>query len=212
MFLLGAAMFGSLILFPLYWQNVRHYSVIDTGLLSAPQGLGMALVMPIVGRLADRQGGGRLALIGVVLTTIFTIPLALIGAHTSVAFLSAMMLMRGVGIAFGFVPTMTAAFASLKHSELSDATPQLNVLMRVGGSIGTAVLAVVLQRETTHASSAAAAASGFGAAFWWALGMTAVAVLPCVWLLRAERRARAAKAENMEHVAIETGAVAEALA
>jgi EmrB/QacA subfamily drug resistance transporter len=212
MFLLGAGMFGSLILFPLYWQEVRHESVIHTGLLSAPQGLGMALMMPFAGNLVNRYGGGVLALLGVIVTTVFTIPLALVGDHTSIVYLSAMMFLRGTGIAFGFVPIMTAAFASLDRSELSDATPQLNVLMRVGGSIGTAVLAVVLERATADAHTAAAAASGFGTAFWWALGMTALAVIPCAVLMRAERRARTAHSEDVEQVAVESGAVAEALA
>ena len=56
------------------------------------------------------------------------------------------MFIRGMGIGFAFMPAMAAAFAALDRSELADATPQLNVLQRVGGSIGTAVLAVVLQR------------------------------------------------------------------
>ncbi len=151
MFCLGAALFGGMILLPLYWQGIRHESVVDTGLLTAPQGLGMALVMPLAGRLTDRFGGGPLALFGVIVTTITTIPFGLIGAHTSVAYLSVAMLLRGAGIGFAFMPAMTAAFASLERSELSDATPQLNVLQRVGGSIGTAVLAVVLQRALADA-------------------------------------------------------------
>ena len=53
MFCLGAALFGGMILLPLYWQGIRHESVLDTGLLTAPQGLGMALVMPLAGQ-ADR--------------------------------------------------------------------------------------------------------------------------------------------------------------
>ena len=61
--------------------------------------------------------------------------------------------MRGVGIGFSFMPAMTAAFASLAPEQLSDATPQLNVLQRIGGAIGTAVLAVVLQRASGHAPS-----------------------------------------------------------
>ena len=215
MFLLGAGMFGSMVLFPLYWQQIRHESVIDTGLLSAPQGLGMALVMPLAGNLVNRYGGGVLALIGVAVTTVFTVPLALVGAHTSIVYLSATMFLRGTGIAFAFVPVMTAAFASLDRSELSDATPQLNVLMRIGGSIGTAVLAVVLERATAGTHTLSAAASGFGSAFWWALGMTAVALIPCALLMRAERRARriqyAAEREH-EHDAPDAGAVAEALA
>jgi MFS family permease len=173
----------------------------------------MALVMPVAGNLVNRYGGGVLAVIGVTVTTLFTVPLALVGAHTAVLYLVLMMFFRGLGIGFSFVPIMTAAFASLDRSELSDATPQLNVLMRIGGSIGTAVLAVVLERATAHTSSLGAAASGFGTAFWWALGMTALAVIPSLVLMRAERRARVAhRGAQHEHEALESGAVAEALA
>ncbi len=208
MFCLGAAMFGSLILLPLYWQGVRHESVLDTGLLTAPQGLGMALVMPLSGRLTDRFGGGPLALLGTTWTALLTIPFALIGAHTSIAWLSVAMLLRGGGIGFSFMPAMTAAFAALRRSELPDATPQLNVLMRVGGSIGTAVLAVVLQRALIGVHTLSGAASAYGAAFWFGTGITALAIIPCLVLLRAERAARRAGAT--EEVPAE--ALAEAVA
>src|ERR1700684_3650748 len=62
---LGAALFGAMILVPLYYQEVRHESVILTGLLTGPQGVGMLLVMPLAGRFSDRFGGGRVALAGV---------------------------------------------------------------------------------------------------------------------------------------------------
>jgi EmrB/QacA subfamily drug resistance transporter len=191
MFCLGGALFGSMILLPLYWQEIRHESVVDTGLLTAPQGLGMALVMPLAGKLSDRWGGGPLALFGVVVTTLAAIPFGLIGAHTPIVGLSIAMLIRGMGIGFAFMPAMAAAFASLERSELADATPQLNVLQRVGGSIGTAVLAVVLQRALSGTHTLAAAASAYGTAFWAAGGLTALAIVPCIILLRAERAARA---------------------
>ena len=193
MFCLGAALFGGMILLPLYWQEVRHESVVNTGLLTAPQGLGMALVMPLAGKLTDRLGGGPLALFGVIMTTITTIPFGMIGAHTPVAVLSVAMFLRGMGIGFAFMPAMAAAFASLKRSELPHATPQLNVLQRVGGSIGTAVLAVVLQQELTGVHTSAGAANAFGTAFWVSAGLTALAIVPCIILLRAEQAARAAK-------------------
>jgi MFS family permease len=193
MFCLGAALFGGMILLPLYWQGVRHESVVDTGLLTAPQGLGMALVMPLAGKLTDRYGGGPLALLGVVITTVMTIPFGLVGAHTSVAWLSVAMLARGMGIGFAFMPAMSAAFASLERSELSDATPQLNVLQRVGGSIGTAVLAVVLQRALIGAHTVSGRAAAYGTAFWWSAAITALAIVPCLILVRAERDARRAK-------------------
>ena len=210
MFCLGAALFGGLILMPLYWQQIRLESVVETGLLTAPMGLGMALVMPFAGRLADRLGGGPLALAGVIVTTLATIPFCFIGAHTSIIGLSVAMFVRGLGVGLAFLPAMSAAFASLRPSELADATPQLNVLQRVGGSIGTAVLAVVLQRALIGTHGVAAAASAYGTAFWWSLGLTALAIVPCIVLVRAERAARAAAGSEPRFV--EAPILAEAAA
>jgi MFS family permease len=187
-----------MILLPLYWQGIRHESVIDAGLLMAPQGLGAAISMPLAGKLADRYGGGPVALIGVLVTTLFTIPFGLIGAHTSIVYLSVIMALRGTGIGFGMMPAMTAAFASLERSELSDATPQLNVLQRIGGSIGTAVLAVVLQRALVGAHTLDAAAGAYGTAFWASAILAAIAIVPSIMLMRAERAARAAPPEQAE--------------
>jgi EmrB/QacA subfamily drug resistance transporter len=184
---LGAALFGAMILVPLFYQDVRHESVIVTGLLTGPQGLGMLLVMPLTGRLTERFGGGRVALGGVLVLALSTIPLAFIDARTSILSISAVLLLRGVGIGFSFMPAMTAAFASLKPEQLSDATPQLNVLQRIGGAIGTAVLAVVLQRASGHAPGVTKLASAFDKAYWWSLGIALLSLIPCIVLLRAER-------------------------
>jgi EmrB/QacA subfamily drug resistance transporter len=198
MFSLGAALMGGMILLPLYWQGVRGESAFDTGLLTAPQGLGMALLMPLSGRLTDRYGGGPLALFGVIVTAVMTIPFGLIGPDTSVYGLSIAMFLRGIGMAFAFMPAMAAAFASLDHADLPHATPQLTVLQRIGGSIGTAVLAVVLQRALTGATTAGERASAYGTAFWVSAAMAAAAIVPCIILMRAERAARAAHVGPVE--------------
>jgi EmrB/QacA subfamily drug resistance transporter len=190
---LGAALFGAMILVPLYYQEVRHESVIVTGLLVGPQGLGMLIVMPLVSRFTQRFGAGRIAIAGVAILSLASIPLAFVGASTSIVFISVVLLVRGVGIGFSFMPAMTAAFAALRPSQLSDATPQLNVVQRVGGAIGTAVLAVVLQRATGHASTKPA--SAFQDAYWWSVGICVLSLIPCVVLLRAENpRARLSSA------------------
>jgi EmrB/QacA subfamily drug resistance transporter len=216
MFALGAAVFGAMILMPLYWQELRGYDVIDTGLLTGPQGLGMAVTMPLAARMTDRYGGGPVALVGVIATALLTVPFGLIGAHTSVLWLSIAMFLRGAGMGSSFMPAMTAAFAALDRSEVSHATPQLNVLNRVGGSVGTTILAVVLANALRGAHTHAQAASAYGTAFWWSVGMAALALIPCVVLMRAESNARRAAAragaEDPDRVAIEDGAVAEALA
>ncbi|HEY3960787.1 MAG TPA: DHA2 family efflux MFS transporter permease subunit [Solirubrobacteraceae bacterium] len=201
---LGAALFGAMILVPLYYQEVRHESVILTGLLTGPQGVGMLLVMPLSGRFSDRFGGGRVAIVGVSLLCLGTLPLAFIGTGTSVLAISLVLVLRGVGIGFSFMPAMTAAFASLRPEQLSDATPQLNVVQRIGGAIGVAVLAVVLQRAGGHAPSGAKLADAFDTAYWWSLGICVMSLIPCLVLLRAENpRARLSGAAASAEAAAE---------
>ena len=131
---LGAALFGAMILVPLYYQEVRHESVIVTGLLTGPQGLGMLLVMPFSGRLTQRFGGGRVAIVGVSILALGDDPAGVRRRRAPRCSRSrSCCSLRGVGIGFAFMPAMTAAFASLRPEQLSDATPQLNVLQRIGG-------------------------------------------------------------------------------
>jgi EmrB/QacA subfamily drug resistance transporter len=186
-FALGAALFGAMILMPLYYQQIRGESVIATGLLLAPQGLGMLFVGPFAPRLTERFGGGKVATFGVAVLSLSSLPFVYIGVDTSIVFLSLMLLVRGIGIGLAFMPTMTVAYASLRKDQLSDATPQMNVIQRVGGAIGTAVLAVVLQRAGEGATTAAGAADAFGTAYLWALGIALLALIPCVVLWRAEK-------------------------
>jgi hypothetical protein len=111
---------------------------------------------------------------------------------------------------------MTAAFAALERSEVSHATPQLNVLNRVGGSVGTTILAVVLANAERHAHTVRAAAAAYGTAFWWSAAIAALAVIPCIVLVRAESNARRAAVRagdaDPDRAVIDNGAVAEALA
>ena len=174
-----------MILIPLYCQEVRGESVIVTGLLVGPQGIGMLMVSPWTARVTQRFGGGRVAMVGVGLLCLTTLPLAFVGTNTSIVGISLLLVIRGVGIGLSFLPATTVAFAALRTDQLSDATPQMNVLQRVGGAIGTAVLAVVLQRESVGARAPAELASAFGTAYWWALGISAFALIPVIVLLRA---------------------------
>jgi MFS family permease len=209
----GAALFGAMILVPLYYQEVRGLSVIDTGLLNGPQGIGALVAMPIAGRLTERFGGGRIALIGVSLLALSTIPLAFIGAHTSIVLLSLVFVVRGVSIGMSFMPAMTAAFSSMRPEQLSDATPQINVLMRIGGAIGTTILAVVLQRSITGPAPADLA-HAFDTAYWWALGIAVLSLIPCLMLLRAEHpRSRSSReAHGPESAAEPVGVEGRAVA
>ena len=118
----------------------------------------MLLVMPIAGRLTERYGGGRVALVGVSILRAQHDP-ARVHRREHLDRRASRSCCSCAASASGsrFMPAMTAAFAALRPDQLSDATPQMNVLQRVGGAIGTAVLAVVLQRGSVDAHTTAAA-------------------------------------------------------
>src|SRR5919202_3894510 len=93
-FLLGASLFGAMIILPLYYQVARGESALTAGLLMAPQGVGAAMAMPLAGTLTDRVGGGRVALVGPVLVTVSTVPFASIHPDTPYGLLAAMLVVR----------------------------------------------------------------------------------------------------------------------
>ena len=213
-FLLGAALFGALLVIPLYYQVARGQSALTAGLLMAPQGVGAALTMPLAGRLTDRVGGGPVVAVGCAVMALATLPLAWVGAGTSFALLAATLVVRGMGLGAAMMPAIAAATATLRPGDVPRATAALNVLQRIGGSLGTAALAVVLQHEIRdrltgtgggpggplepvppgmRAHLAGPLSAAFGDTFLWVAAMTMVAIAPAVLLALAERAGRAGR-------------------
>ena len=200
--LVGIALFGALILLPLYYQLVRGESPLATGLLLAPQGLGAALAMPIAGRLTDELGARIVVPTGVLIALVGTAAFTQVGAETSYAVLAVALFVIGLGLGSTIVPSMAVAYQSVPRESVADATSTINVIQRVAGSVGTALLAVVLQRsiagnlpgvesgvdalaalpDSRRAQVAAALADAFGTTFWVALGLVAAALVPALLL------------------------------
>src|SRR2546429_5298636 len=186
--LLMVALFGSLILIPLYYQQVRHEGTVAIGLLLAPQGLGAALALPLAGRLTDKFGARGVASAGMVLAVLGMLAYAQVGPWTSYLYLSAALLVIGAGVGATVVPSMAAAFQALSRAETPRATSTLNVIQRLGGAIGTALFAIILSRQAGAGAGAGAGGHGaggtsapgraVGATFWVAAGLIALAVGP----------------------------------
>jgi len=208
-FFFGAALFGGMFLLPLYYQVVRGQTPLTAGLLMAPQGIGAAMVMPLAGKLTDRYGAGRIVPGGLVVVTLATLAYTQLGAHTSFALLAGSLFLRGVGFGFVMMPAISAAYQTLAAPQVPRASTAINIVQRVGGSIGTALVAVVLEHQIsvqvhglsgglTGAATAPPSvvakvaqpfASAFGHTFWWVVGMTTVALIPALLLVRGPVRA-----------------------
>jgi len=146
-FLFGIGMFGALLVLPLYFQAVRGESALTTGLLLAPQGVGAAVALPLAGWITDRRGARRVVPFGAALSTAATWYFTRMGAHTGFLTIEAALFVRGFGLGATMMPTTAAAYQRLARDAVPRATTALNIVRRVGGSIGTAILAVVLERR-----------------------------------------------------------------
>jgi EmrB/QacA subfamily drug resistance transporter len=208
--LLGAALYGAMLILPLYYQVDRGESAVSAGLLMAPQGIGAMLALPLSGRLTDRIGGGPVVLAGCIIATLATLPWVFVSSTTPYGILAGLLVLRGIGMGSTIQPAMASAYALLRTEQVPGATAALNTLRQVGGSIGTALVAVVLAGQakavlpanggtgsdllaplpaSVRAQVAEPVATAFGHTFAVAAAMTALAMLPAVVLLRAERRA-----------------------
>jgi hypothetical protein len=138
--------------------------------------------------------------------------LVVIGSHTSYVWICLVMAVSGFGLGLATTPAMTAAYRALRPSQINDASPQLNIVLRVGGSVGTAILTVVLQHHLTRAgSSLSAQAHAFGSTFWWVVGVIAVALIPTLTLMLWERpRAMWTRSADRDEVGAATVQMLEA--
>ncbi|MER7244404.1 DHA2 family efflux MFS transporter permease subunit [Kribbella sp. NPDC000426] len=177
-FLLGATLYGSMLVLPLYFQQVQHQGAIQAGLSLAPQALGAALISYFAGRLTDRIGPRGVILVGIALSLIGTVPLVFLGAGLPGWAMLAALAVRGAGIGATMAPGMATVYGSVERHEAPRAASALNVMNRVGGSIGTAVLALILQAQLGRHTGHPAAA--YGATFAWALALSVLPVLPAL--------------------------------
>jgi EmrB/QacA subfamily drug resistance transporter len=186
LFLNGLGVYGALLLLPLYYQQLRGNSVLEAGLLLAPQGVGMLLTRGQAGKLTDKIGARPVVLGGLLLTAIGTIAYTQAGLHTSDVLLALSLVIRGAGLSAVLIAPMATAYIGLTPDQVPHASTATRIAQQVGGSFGTAIMAMILQ--TQLAAHAAAGISGQAAAFditfWCSLAFTAIAVIPAVALRR----------------------------
>ncbi len=177
LWLAGAALFGAMLLLPLYWQTLRGETVLTAALLLIPQGVGSLAARPAAGLLLDRIGPRALTAIGFALIALGTVPFAFADAASSNLWLSAVLVVRGLGLGTVLIPLMTVSMTGLSHDEIPQATMISRISQQIGGAFGTAVLAVVLTTMLDRAPTPAGATDAFHAAFWVATGVAVLALL-----------------------------------
>ena len=187
------ALFGGLILLPLYLQNLRGLNTLQTGLLLLPGGLVMGLCAPAVGRLYDRLGPRPLVLPGSLLMTAVLFGLGRIDADTPVWGLLALHLTLSAGLALLFTPVFTSALSPLPPQLYSHGSAILSTLQQVAGAAGVALLVTLMVSRAARLSAQgsaplAAQIGGLHLAFTVAGVIAALAVILAVFLKRTPQK------------------------
>jgi EmrB/QacA subfamily drug resistance transporter len=175
---LGAALFASSFLLPLFFQILRGDTVLTAGLLMIPQGVGSLLARFFAGRLVERFGARTVAITCFLLVALTTIPFALADTQTNIWWLGAVLFVRGIGLGAVFIPVMAVAFVDIPRTDMPHASAITRIVQQVGGAFGTALIAVVL----AGAISSGDLVHGFDLAFWWTIAITVVAALVAILL------------------------------
>ncbi|RIM67285.1 DHA2 family efflux MFS transporter permease subunit [Staphylococcus arlettae] len=144
------SLFGGMILLPLYLQNLRGFTPLQSGLLLLPGALIMGFMGPIAGRLLDTIGIKPLALIGTGIMTYATWELTKLNMNTTYSHLMVIYIIRSFGMSFIMMPIMTAGMNSLPQRLISHGNALSNTLRQLAGSIGTALLVTVMSTQTTQ--------------------------------------------------------------
>lgn len=199
------AMIGVEMLLPTYIQNIRGETAFHSGLMLLPGALMMGLMQPITGRLFDKYGARRLAIVGLTMLLIGTVPFMTLTDKTPVLSIIIFYAIRLFGVSMVFMPVTTSGMNVLPIAEMSHGTAVNNTFRQTMSSIGTAIMTTVLtnvQDATKPAHSLLtsaplvykdhainAALNGFRAAFGVS-AIFAVAALVLAFFLKKENTVR----------------------
>ncbi|MBU5219039.1 DHA2 family efflux MFS transporter permease subunit [Bacillus sp. RA(2023)] len=143
------ALFGGMLLLPVYLQNIRGFTPIESGLLLLPGSLIMGIMGPIAGKLFDKYGIRPLAIVGLAITTFATYEFTTLSMDTPYSVIMMDYIIRSIGMSFIMMPIMTAGMNALPMKLISHGTATQNTSRQVAGSIGTAILITLMTQQTT---------------------------------------------------------------
>ncbi|MCQ9133562.1 DHA2 family efflux MFS transporter permease subunit [Streptomyces hilarionis] len=174
--------FGSMLLGPVYWQQVRGWSATATGLLGVPVGLAVGATMQIAARRIDRTSPRALIRAGI---AVGALGMALTGLQIGAEGVPAWRpvcatVVMGIGSGMVLMPTMATATRDLPPERLAAASTALTINSQTGAAVGTALVSVVL-------GSAGLDPAGFRIAYLVAAGLLALALIPATGLPRRRR-------------------------
>jgi DHA2 family multidrug resistance protein len=140
-------LFGSIVILPIYLQNLMGYTATLAGIILGPGGIATLLTMPLVGRLMTRINPKVIIFGGILLTTYATLLMSQFSLATDFSTILWPRIFLGVGMGCIFIPMTTLTLSGMKKEEMGNATSIYNLVRNVGGSFGVAIVTTMLTRR-----------------------------------------------------------------
>jgi DHA2 family multidrug resistance protein len=142
-------LFGSIVLLPLYLQNLMGYTAFWAGLVLGPGGIAAFLIMPLAGLMMKKNVSPRMLLaIGLFVSAASLYLMSGFNLDASFGAIALPRIIQGFGLGLFFVPLSAATFAGIRNEETGNASGIFNLLRNLGGSFGVAFCTTVLARRT----------------------------------------------------------------
>ncbi|MDH5104542.1 DHA2 family efflux MFS transporter permease subunit [Lentilactobacillus diolivorans] len=183
LFLSGLMVNGVMFVLPLYLQNIRHLSVIWTGIYLIAQGAGMLVTRTIAGRLTDQLGARWVVVVSMLGGAVTTLPFVFFTAKTSEWLVLLTLFLMGLTRSGVTIPVMSDAYTGLAPKLIPQATVVTRMAQNIGGSIATAVLAGVIQSIVgNNIATTGMMSNAYQVAFIWTSIGTLLGVIPAMFL------------------------------
>jgi DHA2 family multidrug resistance protein len=153
----GVMLLAGLALLPPLLQSLLGYSVLQSGFLTAPRGIGTLVSMIVVGRLVGKIDSRLLILFGMVLMSWSLWQMSGFSLDMDQRPIIVSGIIQGFALGFIFVPLNTLAFGTLDPKFRTTAASLFNLARNIGGSVGISVVTVMLARnvQISHSDLAA---------------------------------------------------------
>jgi DHA2 family multidrug resistance protein len=153
MFALGAILLSSVVLVPIFVQELLGYTAQDAGMVLTPGGLALVLIMPIMGQLVTKVDLRVLIAFGFTLSGLATLYSLNFDINTAFSSIVLNRIFFSSSLAFLFIPINTVAFSDLPPGKASNASAIINMSRNLGSSVGISLAAAWLQRRSQYHQS-----------------------------------------------------------
>jgi DHA2 family multidrug resistance protein len=143
----GFVLYGSLVLLPIILQTLLGYPALESGIAMAPRGIGSLFFTPVIGLVIGRVGARKILAGGIVLCAATLFWFGFLNLNAGYWDLFWPQFIQGMSMSMLFVPLTTITMDSISREEMGNATSIFNLMRNIGGSIGIATAATLLERN-----------------------------------------------------------------